>query len=205
MDPKSNDKEAQPQDTKPKTEKEKMLAGELYLATDPELFAERRHARGLLCAYNQSPCDDPEARVRLLRQLLGAVGGHIEIEPPFYCDYGYNILAGENLYMNFGCVVLDCNRVVLGANVQCGPYVQIYTAHHPLDPRQRAEGPELASPVRIGNDVWIGGGAIICPGITIGDGTTIGAGSVVTRDIPARVVAAGNPCRVIRTLADCDH
>lgn len=182
------------------SEKEKMLAGELYVATDPELVAERRRAREVLRRYNQSPVDDPAGRCEILAQLLGAMGTKIEIEPPFYCDYGYNIIAGENLYMNFGCVVLDCNRVTIGQDVQCGPYVQIYAAHHPLDSKKRSEGPELASPVHIGNGVWIGGGAIICPEVTIGDGTTIGAGSVVTRNIPAHVFAAGNPCRVIRHL-----
>lgn len=185
-----------------RSEKEKMLAGELYIASDPELVEERRRTRRLLAEYNASSCDAPAARRTMLRRLLGAMTDRIEIEPPFYCDYGYNIFAGDNLYMNFGCVVLDCNRVTLGANIFCGPYVQIYGAHHPLDPRQRAAGPELASPVVIGDDVWIGGGAIICPGVTVGSSVTIGAGSVVTRDIPPSVFAAGNPCRVIRKL-DC--
>ena len=125
---------------RPRSEKEKMLAGELYLATDPELVAERRRARRLLAQYNASDCDDPAARWAILDQLLGALGERIEIEPPFYCDYGTNIFAGDNLYMNFGCVALDCNRITLGQNIFCGPYVQLYTAYHPLDPRKRAEG-----------------------------------------------------------------
>ena len=182
-----------------------MLSGELYLATDPELLAARHEARRLQACYNASACDELDLRSKVIRQLLGAVGRRIEIEPPFYCDYGVNIYAGENLYMNFGCVVLDCNRVTLGDNVQCGPYVQIYTAYHPLDPRQRAEGPELASPITIGSNVWLGGGVIVCPGVTIGEGSTIGAGSVVTRDVPSAVFAAGNPCRVIRQLTTNDN
>ncbi len=184
----------------PQSEKEKMLAGELYIAADPELAAERLRARELLAQYNASPPADPALRRALLDQLLGGHGERIEIEPPFYCDYGSHIFAGDNLYMNFGCVVLDCNRITLGRNVFCGPGVQLLAAHHPLDPRQRTAGPELASPISIGSDVWLGGGVIVCPGVTIGEGTTIGAGSVVTRDIPPRVLAAGNPCRVIRQL-----
>lgn len=184
----------------PRSEKEKMLAGELYLANDPELKASRHRARRMLAEYNSSPCDDAVMRREILNRLLGAFGERIHIEPPFYCDYGFNIKAGDNLYMNFGCVALDCNRIDLGRNVFFGPYVQLYTAHHPLDPRKRAEGPELASPITIGSDVWLGGGVIVCPGVTIGDGVTIGAGSVVTGDIPPNVLAAGNPCRVLRTL-----
>jgi len=177
-----------------------MLAGELYVAADPQLTRERIHARQLLARYNASAPDDPATRRAILKELLGPHGDGIDIEPPFYCDYGSNITAGKNLYMNFGCVVLDCNRVAFGDNVFCAPYVQIYAAHHPLDPTERAMGPELASPVSIGSDVWLGGGVIVCPGVSIGAGTTIGAGSVVTKDIPAGVLAAGNPCRIIRTL-----
>jgi maltose O-acetyltransferase len=120
--------------------------------------------------------------------------------PPFHCDYGCNIYADESLYMNYGCVILDCNKVEIGKNVLFAPYVQIYTAYHPTDPKLRLLG-ELASPVKIGNNVWIGGGAIICPGVTIGDNTTIGAGSVVVKDIPNDVVAVGNPCKIIRHLS----
>ncbi len=182
------------------TEKQRMLSGELYRADDQELAAERRQTRRILADYNRTSPDEAEKRLHLLRELLGAVGGKVEIEPPFYCDYGYNIFAGENLYMNFGCVVLDCAPVRIGSNVMFGPTVQIYTATHPVEPEIRRSGRELAYPITIGSDVWIGGGAIICPGVTIGDNTTIGAGSVVTRSIPAGVVAAGNPCRVIREL-----
>ncbi len=183
-----------------KTEKQKMLAGELYLATDPELVAERKLAFSLLRQYNATTENEQNMREQILQQLFGKVSNKVEIIPPFYCDYGKNIYAGDGLFMNYGCVILDCNPVRIGENVLCAPYVQIYTASHPTDPTIRLTGKELASPIEIGNNVWIGGNAIICPGVTIGDNTTIGAGSVVVKNIPANVVAAGNPCRVIRNL-----
>ena len=163
-----------------------MLAGELYLASDPELAAENQRASRLLRQYHQIPETEPLERQRLLRELLGRVGE--------------NPIIGDRFYMNYGGVILDCNRVQIGDDVLCGPSVQIYTAYHPTDPALRRTQQELAAPITIGNTVWIGGGAIICPGVTIGDNTTIGAGSVVTRDIPANVVAVGNPCRVIRSV-----
>jgi maltose O-acetyltransferase len=184
----------------PVTEREKMLAGELYLAADPELVAARQRARRLTRLYNATTEEEAEERDRLLRELLGAVGTGAFIEPPFHCDYGSEIFAGERFYANFGCVILDCAPVRIGNDVQLGPSVQIYAATHPLDAAARAAGPELAAPVTLGDRVWIGGGAILCPGVTVGENTTIGAGSVVTRDLPANVLAAGNPCRVIRTL-----
>jgi maltose O-acetyltransferase len=183
-----------------KTEKQKMLAGELYLAADEQLISERQRARRLARTYNSTREDEPDKRLEIIAQLFGAVGPKVEIEPPFYCDYGSNIYAGNGLYMNFGCVILDCNRVNIGENLLCGPTVQIYTAFHPTDPEIRLSGRELAASINIGNNVWIGGGSIICPGVTIGDNSTIGAGSVVVKDIPANVVAAGNPCRIIRHL-----
>jgi maltose O-acetyltransferase len=183
-----------------RTEKEKMLAGELYVATEPQLTAERFRARKLLRAYNQSTEDELPQREALLSQLLGAVGPGTWIEPPFRCDYGEHIRLGARVFMNFQCVILDCNPVTIGDDVALGPGVHIYAATHPLDPDERAKGPELGRPVTIGNKVWIGGGSIICPGVTIGEGSTIGAGSVVTKDIPPYVLAAGNPCRVIRSL-----
>jgi maltose O-acetyltransferase len=185
----------------PKTEKQKMLAGELYLAYDPELTAENQRAARLVRLYNETASGERDRRTQLLQALLGSVGNTPQIVPPFHCDYGSNIHAGDNLYMNYGCVLLDCNVIRLGDNLLCGPYVQIYTASHPTDPVVRLTGRELAAPVSIGNNVWIGGGAIICSGVTIGNGTTIGAGSVVTRNIPDNVIAAGNPCRVIKQLA----
>lgn len=184
-----------------KSEREKMLAGELYLASDPELVALRRLARERLQRLNANLAATPGERRELLRDLLGAgTRPDIWIEPPFFCDYGVNVTLGEGVFLNFGCVILDCARVEIGEKTMLGPYVQIYTAHHPLDPEARCEGPELASPVTIGARCWLGGGVVVCPGVTIGEGTTIGAGSVVTRDVPARVVAAGNPCRVLRSL-----
>jgi maltose O-acetyltransferase len=183
-----------------RTEKEKMLAGELYLASDPQLAAERLACRKLLWDFNQSAPDDEPARAALLERLLGAMGEKAWIEPPFFCDYGSNIAVGARFYANFECVILDCARVEIGDDVLFGPGVHVYTATHPVDASERARGLELARPVSIGSRVWIGGGAIVLPGVSIGDGTSIGAGAVVTRDVPAGVVAAGNPCRVIRQL-----
>ncbi len=184
-----------------KTEKQKMLAGEFYLANDPELATDSKRAYRLLRMYNSTTEEQQEQRRQILQELFGRVGEIITIVPPFYCDYGSNISVGNNFYMNYGCVILDCNQVEIGDNVLCAPYVQIYTAHHPVEAEIRLTGRELATSIKIGNNVWIGGGAIICPGVTIGDNTTIGAGSVVVKDIPANVVAVGNPCRVIRHLS----
>jgi maltose O-acetyltransferase len=136
----------------------------------------------------------------LLGQLFHSLGERITIEPPFHCDYGDNIKIGNDFFANFGCVFLDCNEITIGNNVMMASYVQFYTAHHPLDAATRNSGLELASPIKIGNSVWIGGGAIILPGVEIGDEAVIGAGSVVSRSIPPRVVAVGNPCRVIKQL-----
>lgn len=175
-----------------------MLAGELYNGYDPELVEERRISRELMRLYNSSTID--EVREDILRRWFGRVGSGIIIEPPFYCDYGRYMFLGNNVYMNFGCVILDCNEVHIGDNVMVAPYVQIYAAHHPIKASERIKGPELATPVHIGNNVWLGGGTIVLPGVTIGDDTTIGVGSVVTKDIPAGVVAAGNPARIIREI-----
>ncbi|MEO8344639.1 MAG: sugar O-acetyltransferase [Betaproteobacteria bacterium] len=182
------------------TEKEKMLAGELYNASDPGLVAERLRARELCHKLNSSSPGIPEAeRAELLFQLLGAATDAY-VTPPFYCDYGRNIELGSNVYFNFNCVILDVARVTVGNNVLFGPAVQVYTASHPMSAEERRSGLEYGKPVAIGNDVWLGGGAILCPGVTIGERTVIGAGSVVVRDLPAGVFAAGNPCRVIRQL-----
>lgn len=176
-----------------RTEREKMLTGELYDANDPELSAARRRARLLLHAFNQSRADEGELRARTLRELLPRAAGLPEVEPPFFCDYGDNIVLGEKVFFNFNCVVLDICRVTIGNRVLCGPAVQIYAATHPLDVAKRRQGLECGRPVTIGDDVWIGGGAIILPGVTIGSGAVIGAGSVVSRNIPAGSVAYGNP------------
>lgn len=183
-----------------KTAREKMLANEPYIATDPELESMHRKAQGLLDIFNLSRVNESEKRRSILQELFGAIGQMFEIKPPFRCDYGCHIYAKENLYINFDCIILDCNEVHFGSNVLIAPKVQIYTAYHPLDVQMRRSGLEMAAPIIIGDDVWIGGGAIICPGVTIGNNTTIGAGSVVTKDIPANVVAVGNPCKVIKDL-----
>ncbi len=182
-----------------KSEKDKMIAGELYDPTDPQLVEERLRCRELIRRFNATREDQLEERRWLLGKLLGA-STDAHIEPPFFCDYGTNITFGKKVYFNFNCVVLDVGTVVIGGNAFFGPAVQIYTASHPLDAAERRTGIELARPVTIGSDVWVGGGTVICPGVMIGDRTVIGAGSVVTRDIPPDVVAAGNPCRVIRSL-----
>ena len=181
------------------TEREKMLAGELYDPLDPELAAARERARDLCQALNATREADADGRRRILIELFGAGGDQVWMQPPFYCDYGSNIFLGERVFFNFNCVVLDVCAVRIGDFTLFGPAVQIYTATHPLDAELRRTR-EFAKPVTIGSDVWVGGGAIICPGVTIGSRSVIGAGSVVTRDIPEDVFAAGNPCRVIRTL-----
>ena len=181
------------------TEREKMLAGELYDPLDPELAAERTRARDLCQALNATRDADQDGRRRILLQLFGAGGDDVWMQPPFYCDYGRNIALGSRVFFNFNCVVLDVCAVRVGNFTLFGPSVQIYTAMHPLDPVQRRTS-EFGRPVEIGDDVWVGGAAVICPGVTIGSRSVIGAGSIVTRDIPDGVFAAGNPCRVIRTL-----
>ena len=177
-----------------------MLAGELYDPLDPELVRARQRCRDVCRRLNESREEDAAGRRRLVAELLGA-DSDAWIQPPFFCDYGWNIALGSRVFFNFNCVVLDVMRVAIGDNVLFGPAVQIYTATHPVDAVERRTGREFAKPVTIGSDVWVGGGAIICPGVTIGDRAVIGAGSVVTKSIPADVVAAGNPCRIIRRLA----
>ncbi|PML97934.1 sugar O-acetyltransferase [Vibrio breoganii] len=182
-----------------KTEKEKMLAGEAYEAWDEELLAERTHCRKAVKKFNETLPGTPNWRSTLENLIPGS--GDAYIEPPFRCDYGSNIKLGKNFYANFNCVILDVNTVEIGDNVMFAPNVQIYTAGHPIDPVQRIEvGIEFGLPIKIGNNVWLGGGVIVCPGVTIGENAVIGAGSVVVKDIPANVVAAGNPCKVIRTI-----
>ncbi|HEX8294891.1 MAG TPA: sugar O-acetyltransferase [Chthoniobacteraceae bacterium] len=184
-----------------RTEKQKMLAGELYNALDPELSAERQRCRELCQLLNASREDHPEERRRILHELFGEETD-AWIQPPFFCDYGTNITLGKKVFFNFNCVILDVMPVRIGDHVLLGPGVQIYTATHPLDAAERRTGLELARPIEIGADVWIGGSAIVCPGVKIGARSVIGAGSVVTREIPDDVVAAGNPCRVLRSLTN---
>ncbi len=177
-----------------------MLNGELYQAFDGELVQERSDANDLIYEYNNLRPSDVIAREKILARLFGSIGEKIVVQQPFFCDYGYNIRAGENFYANTGCVILDEAEVVFGENVLLGPNVSIYTAGHPADVEQRNEGLEYAYPVTVGNNVWIGGNVVVLPGVSIGDDTIIGAGSVVTKNIPAGVIAAGNPCRIIRRI-----
>lgn len=182
------------------TEKNKMLARELYRADDSELLAERRRAQQLLSRYNATPDDDPDLRAHLLREICGAVGMGTVLLPLFACDYGYNIRLGRQVFINYHCIFLDCAPIEIGDDVKIGPAVQLYTAQHPLDAHTRRSGVESASPIRIGSDVWIGGGALVLPGVTIGDRSVVGAGSVVVRDVPPDCVVAGNPARILRRL-----
>jgi len=184
-----------------RSERDKMLAGELYDAMDPALVAARNHARALCQALNRSREEDVQERHRILQELFGAGGESVWMQPPFYCDYGSNIELGERVFFNFNCVVLDVCKVRIGSFTLLGPAVQIYTPLHPLDAQLRRKQ-EYGKPVEIGTDVWIGGGTIILPGVRIGDRAVIGAGSIVTRDVPEDTFAAGNPCRVIRNLVD---
>jgi maltose O-acetyltransferase len=184
-----------------RTEKDKMLAGELYDPLDPELVRARERARDLCQELNATRERDREARRRILADLFGRGGESVWMQPPFYCDYGSNILLGERVFFNFNCVVLDLCVVKIGDFTLFGPAVQIYTATHPMNAALRRKQ-EFGKPVEIGSDVWVGGGAIICPGVKIGSKSVIGAGSVVTRDIPDGVFAAGNPCRVIREITE---
>jgi maltose O-acetyltransferase len=183
------------------TEREKMLAGELYDALDPDLVASRDRARDLCQTLNATREAEQEVRRDLLKQLFGNGGDTVWMQPPFYCDYGWNIELGERVFFNFNCIVLDVCRVRIGDYTLFGPGVQILTPVHPLEARLRRKQ-EYAKPIDIGSDVWVGGGALILPGVHIGSKSVIGAGSVVTRDIPDGVFAAGNPCRVIREIAE---
>jgi maltose O-acetyltransferase len=183
------------------SEREKMLAGELYDPLDAELVRARESARDLCQNLNASREGDHELRRRILMELFGAGGDDVWIQPPFFCDYGRNILLGKKCFFNFNCVVLDVCQVIVGDHAFFGPAVQIYTATHPLNHELRRDR-EFGKPIAIGSDVWVGGGAIICPGVSIGSRSVIGAGSVVTRDVPEGVFAAGNPCRVIRVLTE---
>ncbi|GAB6389646.1 sugar O-acetyltransferase [Stutzerimonas marianensis] len=177
------------------TEKQKMLAGELYRPGDPELQADQARAKAWMVRYNAALAETPAVRRALLAELLGSVGQCAVIRPPFHCDYGYNIHLGDEVFLNFNCVILDVMEVRIGTGTQIGPGVQIYAADHPREAEGRRSGLEFGRPVIIGEHVWIGGGAIILPGVTVGDGAVIGAGSVVTRDVAAGATVVGNPAR----------
>lgn len=182
------------------TEKEKMMAGELYCSTDPALQALLARAQQTLRLLNSIANEDLRERFRVLQELFGDLGLGTQVKSPFVCDYGGHIRIGRNGFVNYGCVFLDCNFITIGDDAQIAPGVHIYTALHPLDPETRRSGLELAKPVAIGNNVWLGGRSVICAGVKIGDNSVIGAGSVVVKDVPANCVALGNPCRVIRRL-----
>ena len=188
------------------TEKEKMLAGMLYRAdSDSELLEARQHAKTLCAMFNRLMPMQTEEREALLRRLLGRAGSRFWIEQDFWCDYGFNIELGENFYANHNLVILDCARVSFGKNCFIGPNCGFYTAGHPLDGAQRAAGLEYARPITVGDDVWFEGHVSVMPGVSIGNGSVIGGGSVVTHDIPEGVVAAGDPCRVLRPITEADR
>lgn len=181
-----------------RSEKEKMLAGERYNCLDADLDAERQEVKGLLRRYNLA--EAASERQAILQQMLGRIGQDLIIEPPFYCVYGQNITIGDHVYLNTLCTILDCNRVHIGNHVMIGPHVQIYTPAHDLQAEARIQGWEVAKPIVIEDNVWIGGGAILLPGVTIGRNAVVGAGAVVTRNVPANTVVAGNPARVLREV-----
>lgn len=183
-----------------KTEKEKMIAGELYFANDPELVADLMFARSQSQIINQA--ESAELRSQLLKETFGRTGKKIYMEPVINFDYGYNIFVGENFYANFNCTFLDVSTIEIGDNCMFAPNVQLYTATHPLHPVKRNSGLEYAKPIKIGNNVWLGGGVIVTPGVTLGDNVVVGAGSVVTKSFPDNVVIAGNPARIIKTVEE---
>lgn len=183
-----------------RSNRERMLAGDPYVADDPQLIEESCRAVDLTRQYNATAADDHHERERLLCELLGSVGKGTVIRPPFRCDYGYQIHIGERTFANWGLVALDVGRIDIGHDVQIGPNVQLLTATHPLDPELRRAKWESAEPISIGDNAWLGGGVIVCPGVSIGENTVVGAGAVVVENLPAGVLAVGNPARVIRRL-----
>jgi maltose O-acetyltransferase len=186
--------------TAEKTMRGRMLAGEAYIADDPQLVEESRRAMGLTHRINTTDPTERDTLRALFTELLGEYGEESTIRPPFHCDYGYQISMGARSFANFGLVVLDVAKVTIGDDVQIGPNVQLLTATHPIDPGPRRDKWEAAEPIVIGHNVWLGGGVIVCPGVTIGADTVVGAGSVVVQDLPAGVVAVGSPARTIRKL-----
>ncbi|MFD2045447.1 sugar O-acetyltransferase [Ornithinibacillus salinisoli] len=183
-----------------KTAKEKMLDGDLYYPADPELIKDREEARRLNRLFNQSLETEEDRRAQLLKDLFGSTGSNLFVEPDFRCDYGYNIHVGDNFYAHFNCVILDACEVRIGDNCMLAPGVHIYTATHPLNPKERISGIEFTKPVSIGNNVWIGGSAVINPGITIGNNVVIASGAIVTKDVPDNVVVGGNPAKVMKEI-----
>lgn len=186
------------------TEWEKLQAGQIYNDFDEELFQRRIRAKKLFRAYNRTDDMETEERKKILTRLLGKVGEEVWIEPDFRCEFGKNITIGDHVYINFGCIILDCARVTIGNHVLLGPNVGIYPVNHALYAEERIQGGCFGKPVCIKDRVWIGGDVKILPGVTIGEDSVIGAGSIVTKSIPAGVIAAGNPCKVIRKITDAD-
>jgi maltose O-acetyltransferase len=187
-----------------RTQYERMLAGDLYLADEPRIVAEHQRAVALLDRYNRDPAAPYPDRRQLLEELLGAFGDGSEIRPPFHCDFGDRVFVGARTFANFGLVALDVAPIVIGDDVQIGPSVQLLTPTHPIDAEARRAKWESARPIAVGDNVWLGGGVIVLPGVSIGRNSVIGAGSVVSRDVPADVVAMGNPARVTRPLTASD-
>lgn len=183
-----------------RSQRERMLAGDLYIADDPQLVADSRRAATLMHQLNTSDPSNPDARRSVLRELLGSLGEGADIRPPMWCDYGYQIHIGARTFINYGAVLLDVGLITIGEDVQLGPNVQLLTPTHPLEPEARRAKLEAAKPITIGNNVWLGGGVIVLPGVSIGENTVVGAGAVVTKDLPTNVVAVGNPARIIRQL-----
>lgn len=183
-----------------RSHRERMLAGDQYIADDPDLFRESDRAAVLTARYNALSGDDHAGRERILRELLGSIGPGTVIRPPFRCDYGYQTHIGTRTFVNWGLIALDVARITMGDDVQIGPNVQLLTATHPIEPEPRRNKWEGSKPITIGNNVWLGGGVIVLPGITIGENTVVGAGAVVVKNLPANVVAVGNPARIVRHL-----
>lgn len=191
-----------PRQADDRSNRDRMLAGERYIADDPDLARESDHAANLTGAYNAAVGDDHATRDRILRELFAHVGEGAVIRPPLRCDYGYQTTIGARSFANWGLVCLDVAKITIGNDVQIGPNVQLLTATHPIEPGPRRDKWEGSKPIAIGNNAWLGGGVIVCPGVTIGENTVVGAGAVVTKDLPANVVAVGNPARVVREIRD---
>ena len=187
------------------TERERMLSGQLYDAGDETLTAARGRAKRLTCRYHQLDPTDWDSRTQILQELLGHLGEDSWIEPPFRCDYGTQISIGDHFFANYDCIFLDVAPITIGNQVMFGPRVCLYTAGHPLDAATRNTGLEFGKPIAIGDDVWLGGNVVVLPGVTIGAGTVVAAGSVVRRDLPPHVLAAGNPCQVLRSITEADR
>ncbi|MFC8591196.1 sugar O-acetyltransferase [Streptomyces atroolivaceus] len=184
----------------PRTNLERMLAGDLYIADDPEIAQRQQHAMRLAARFQAAYTEDADAARTILAELLDSVGEGVDLRPPLYVDYGSNISIGARTFVNYHLTALDVARITIGEDCQIGPNVQLLTPTHPVEPEPRRDKLEAALPITIGDNVWLGGGVVVCPGVTIGDNSVIGAGAVVTKDIPADVVAVGNPARVIRSV-----